>query len=1605
MAEHKETQRDNRAREAGLLTESLLKSGQISQSAARKLFEALGYAPKVALPDTTEGRGDFISWLSGALKSLFTVFGASLAGVIVAAKQDTRKPDKTTKAAADNHDVTAPPMGGVDSLLSFESLSQTLKPLFNEYVWWFIAMVLVISGSIMGIREAWLRFEGILRPFTILFAFFVYHAMFLGLGIFLYRKSAGTGKMLLLIAAGLIPLMFSIANSITRLSPEAGAAATAVSLVLSCITLLPMARRLDIPYISAVLYLPVPFALGALSGLAVTIPFVLPLVILALTAATLSATGMQGGAGSAPDTRSSGATTRIATTEKPLQRFAFAVVGIVILVVILAGLQIPLEDDLSRALRQMSLMALLGQFALLLRSLDLARANFFTAIEITAYAVVALIALVAAKPLAGALGSTAPFSFKILALPLGIGIFLRAAKDHNAAIHAVLFLSMAFILRVTKLFTAEYPWHIFAFFIFPLVIPWFPSAALRAGSAGFHENKKRIFLYWAVIAGICGSFAQLVAPQPHIAAALTGLLTAITIHRAAGLSRSAWHYLSPIGVLVFVARLPLPAGIVLQPNEIFFAMAVIYALGGIWFERHSTPADDASPGFPLEDLSLVCGALALLTLPTGLVTDAGSWTLAAGGRIILLRPLLWVLVAYLFLALRSLRDRSVLVSAFAHLAVLPAIYRIAAPRDHAEAGIFFILAAAVLYCIAALLRDSAAKGAEPHGRVFLLRLRLPFDGGRVNNIGYGAGVAALVMMCFAFFNALNWIGNPDFDARGFMLMAQIGFLLLVVLIFHFRVFTAFRLRGSLALFFVLLFGIAFTAIINRLGRPLPVDAVALRLLLLFPLMVLLTLAIKVYGPRYGKYLEADKQGVWYYLVPVTGVIGLFLLLFYEVATVSSFDFDRAFGFVPPTAYLALALYPLILTHSVALPFRHAFYFFVPVFLAALFAEHSFLGPALSNANELRVWLPAAFTGPVGDALNNFAGTLSPGYSYLAFRQNIVLGVAAGVSLLAILALISRRQNAATMLTNTLFSKNSLGVSFESGLWSLGYTAIIALLSFQVASVPPGVILIAVAALYLGAGNVRASALILFTGGLLVVHGGAHLANIYPTWPGPVLVAAAIFLVLPAKKIAAKLDLAENFVSETSFLAGTLYVLAGFFYAATEGQGANALQAGISVLSANGSYFARADYYRSLSLVLTLLLTALYFRLSLRLIEGRARAALAFASNLFCTAAIATAGWFMLSKLGHTFNFLIAAPFVLTGILLFQIIVTLLLGRLREVDPDRYAGYFTARDTVIVVCGLLFIALSTNLVNPLPYAGLFTLVALVLYLVLNITAAFSSAKTRYVYIAQATIAGMYFSLRPMLGINSAQVDAFFAFGYAFLLLGVSIAAQRFSITVVSEPTRRFAAIMPVVVALVTDNFRTFNTALYSLLSSGLYFLLSRLGERHIFAALAAITLNATLFFLALASGYDSSEFYAFPAGLTIIFFATIFKDSLSAENQARVRTIGGLIAYIPAAIHVTLRSGLAQNPMYSLAFGGVCLAGILAGTIFHIRSYLFLGVLFFTLNIVANLVQEGLQNQFVGFILLTLTGLLLITILIIYNLKKDQVHEAFRRLRMKFATWN
>ena len=97
---------------------------------------------------------------------------------------------------------------------SKEFILAGIKPLFNEYIWWFIGTILVFIGSILGIREAWNSLEGVSKLVTILSSLVVYQFLFAGLGVFLSKKSNIAARILSGISIILLPVSFSIAVDI-----------------------------------------------------------------------------------------------------------------------------------------------------------------------------------------------------------------------------------------------------------------------------------------------------------------------------------------------------------------------------------------------------------------------------------------------------------------------------------------------------------------------------------------------------------------------------------------------------------------------------------------------------------------------------------------------------------------------------------------------------------------------------------------------------------------------------------------------------------------------------------------------------------------------------------------------------------------------------------------------------------------------------------------------------------------------------------------------------------------------------------------------------------------------------------------------------------------------------------------------------------------------------------------------------------------------------------------------------------------------------------------------------------------------------------------------
>ncbi len=87
--------------------------------------------------------------------------------------------------------------GGLDAMVALDApggasgREGSLK--LHEYVWWFLGALLVLGGSIMGVREAWRALGGVPRQLIVTGALFVYHAGFIGLGVFLSRRRSLQG--------------------------------------------------------------------------------------------------------------------------------------------------------------------------------------------------------------------------------------------------------------------------------------------------------------------------------------------------------------------------------------------------------------------------------------------------------------------------------------------------------------------------------------------------------------------------------------------------------------------------------------------------------------------------------------------------------------------------------------------------------------------------------------------------------------------------------------------------------------------------------------------------------------------------------------------------------------------------------------------------------------------------------------------------------------------------------------------------------------------------------------------------------------------------------------------------------------------------------------------------------------------------------------------------------------------------------------------------------------------------------------------------------------------------------------------------------------------
>ena len=1494
---------------------------------------------------------------------------------------------------------------GIDALGELDEEHRApAKPLGALQVFWFIGAVLVLAGSLMGVREAWRSLEGATRPLVIAAALFAYHLVFVALARMLAKRSETTGRVLGTIAVGLSPIAFVAVAVATGMNRSLGLACAGAFLTASIGTLLTVGKVLAPPKEKSV-------GLGLVLGLVPCLALEVPLggweaqndrLLIPLAALVpLFVSSVHGRA------------KRAIISSSTIATLGAALYGAIV-VALYALFGGPGEQALDTAAIGAPLFAVFAWWGSVAFFAWLAMSGQGMQVRLPRAAPVLRIVLLAVL-VGAALASTLTFASGLRSTIERSGYFAYAP----AYVAALTTLALAAEQKkhVTALSFAVPSAHAAVALAAMVALPRTPILQVAASgivpfvlillSPHAQVKSRRIAIaVWATISSlavtvIAAGVEVTISTDPLFVTTIVATFLAVAAHVAGSWpprARASMHYLG--GLLAFAAAVAWlgPArelSLYMACGVALVGLAVLYGVGAIFLRSDPELS-------PLDDLSLIAATVAVHLSWIAPWNWRTSWMLPAAAAGVL--------------ALRALRDRSRLVTLQAGIGIGVAVHVALATEngfDVAQAT-FLAGACALLLLVPAAFRASST---DRFGRALFGLIPLPL-GGKGRSLLDGFALAGLVFAAIACGRAETWIAagasmwiSPGRELVVYGLAAVIAGALFSFLT---RALDVFRARGHTATLAVGGVVIALTAVAYRIGRPLPPAVVGWRLSIVIALVWLVAQLFLKKGPWIAEKLERPTQGGFYHYVPHAGVLGLSLLLFVDAFLVGVPSFTRSLAVVPPMLLVGTAIGMGLLYRSSGFrPFVYGE--IVSAFLASwlIGAQKNILGPDLvpldppggrwvlrTTEETARLdWTDPARFLPAGDT------------GYLLWERAFIGAAAFCLAVTLLLLVITRIPFAMRALRGFVFGRPA---SVEPELVdayvlrTVGCTAIVVIgLAFQ-PSVIASALLVATGVLAIAASAppLRAAALALALPAL--VHSLAHAVpnGLMPEWAGP------SFALLALGAVIAGIALSRARGRDPRILLGSQLLAAVYGYGAL--LYSLAVFGPLDVMWA----FARVNdlaqtgidgrFAQSFALAASILVLALASALAAWSWRGAiARFASTVPPLVLAAAGVVASATFVYTTPDDVYLRLLSRNGPLVGATLgvagaiAHLVSAIQARRGRE---DVAWGTRIGRDLVLLGASsvmALFVASPEQggfMVGPCGIA------ALGLPVIVAVDAIAREGTKRHVYFVEILVVALYaFATRTM--DLAPHVDAMLGLGYGFTLLGVATIARRKQLTGIADATRRFLGVLPLIVAVLTmRNGATDVAALYAVASSVLYAAVAFSEKSRAFGSLAALAANIGLIVFALAQGLDGIEIWLGPLGLLVAALAQIFAPKMSPHARSALRITGGVLLYLPSGLKLALRVGAAEDATYSVIFGAVCLLGVLVGVVLKVRAYLALGTLSLTLDVVANLIYAGLRDHRLGFVILSASGLFILGVMILLTMRRDRAWAMVGQMRTRLRGW-
>ncbi|HMV43419.1 MAG TPA: hypothetical protein PKD50_12835, partial [Leptospiraceae bacterium] len=1259
-----------------------------------------------------------------------------------------------------------------------------LQIFFNEYIWWFIGSLLVLSGSIMGIREAWNVLSGVNRHLTVLLAVVIYQYLFVSLGIFLGKRLNVTGKLLSSISLLLLPISYSVSSDLIIANFEIGLVAVFCLIGITAI-LLNLVQKQFISEQKKYLYFVIPSLLvqgfipwlgaGFFTNLFIFLPLILLFQMSRIWAKSesgnnlsflLSIYGSIGGG---------------VVYFLQLMNATLLSIGSFEFTVLLLWLLI-FNIILSTAF---------GSIAIQFHS-----KKGFHILEVIFLAIVIVLASTSGLSL-NLLTNSDSFTVRILLLIipyLATHVFFITIKRHTASIHPFMLLSIFSSFLTGLVFFPLTDWS-FAFVTFiPVLGIYFTKTSNR--------DLKISLLAWGYSTGVSILFylyykSFFVADNQSYSLLLpllfVGTFLSVVSHIVGGYSRSIFHIIGG-GSLYFtfygVITILLPFAEMFSRIGISFVLlASLYSILAILFDEKLRSKEDGSL-FPFDDVSLLACLVGLLFSFFSIrsTTFENSILLFSGFISIL----------------RSNRDKSSLSSFIGAMIFSLGIFRICIDLFGDPRISSLVLSSSIIASTLGLLCILFPNiNPEPIvSRKAFYFIRLPFPAQSPVLIRNALSATSLLYVITSSFLFFNWLSLNELPERNYVITSMGIIVILFLIGFFTRALNSFQLRGSsLALALIFVF-IGFAAIANRIGRPLPPKIVGINLTLgIIALWVLVQFFIYK-GDRIANWLDNLAQGKYYPYIPLAAMCIIGFVLLVDVFLLNPNSLERFLYITPPTFFIGsgLSAFLFFLSTRLFVSLSISLLLFSIAFGLA-FTQESITGIELVRLSQSAVnWVPFSTSEMTriadwSDPIYFLPRDLSRVILIYRFTLGILVAglIYSSLSFLLNLKLIS---DLFKRFQNSL--EHSIYIQFTFANWSFLIFCFLCLVSYKYAFDTTGYLSLASGGLLVFSGLSRQGTFMVAMSVLLLIHGYSHNDSIYPSWSGPLLAFIGFLLIILVRPVSSITKKQFSRILESYHAGSFIYSSIGIVYALAAFSPTFRENAVPRLVSGALSGFL-GGWTNSYVLGLTLFIIAISLWIGARHWTHGMTSVGVYTSSLFFGFAGITIFPFFTRFLFIglvNLNLLEMIPFfafIVTIVSIFYFYSSIVLNQGRA---DITIGASYGSDTLILLVGLfLAIFIRFQISSSIPYASLILVITILLIITLTLTESFILRRSHHFYFSQVSIASFYLVLKPSFPeLLTPEVDALFALIFGFILTGITAIARSAGIPPLEQSTRRFAAFM-------------------------------------------------------------------------------------------------------------------------------------------------------------------------------------------------------------------